>query len=157
MSNVDDVLSQFNKKEIIAVAKELGADVQPDDQKLELVKRLISIGIRLANSDDSTLELSETAVALLVTAEVIDEEGNPLIKEEDGSDDVELPDNLPQCWGYADEKDPACGKCLVFKPCTKLRIERRPQCFGQLFDKHAPECIACLEAPFCKIEVEKRK
>lgn len=155
MSNINDVLSQFSKKEIMSVAKELGLDAQPDDQKVQLVNEIVRLGTRLSNDPNSDVDISELAVSMLVTAEVIDEEGNPLVKEEDDSD-VELPENLPECWGYADDKDPACGKCIVMKQCMKLRISRRPQCFGELFSVHAPECIACLEAKFCKIEVERK-
>lgn len=58
-------------------------------------------------------------------------------------------DDLPECWSFADDADPACKKCGVYAWCAEHRIQNLPPCFAKLYDAGEEECMACLEAPFC--------
>jgi hypothetical protein len=100
-------------------------------------------------------QCSDLLAEYLIAAEIIDEHGN-LIDGEEGnakSEDVTVShDNLPKCYGFEDgDRDPACKKCKVQVMCRQARIEARPACFGKLFEEHDENCLACIEAPNCKI------
>jgi len=94
----------------------------------------------------------------LYVAEYIDDEGNLLEEEEDEQiEDVstqveeakEVDQTPPDCYTFADERDPACKKCKLVRECVLARIDNRPLCFGQFFDDTAEECKVCIEAPLC--------
>lgn len=57
----------------------------------------------------------------------------------------------PQCYGFAEERDPACKRCRVMEYCKKERLASRPACFGKLFSATDENCADCLEAASCKI------
>ena len=65
-------------------------------------------------------------------------------------------ENLPDCYGFADDRDKACKICRVFAQCMEERTMIREQelpCFGKLFDANAEECGMCLEAGPCRLIV----
>ena len=57
----------------------------------------------------------------------------------------------PPCYGFAEERDPACKRCRVFEYCQKVRMASRPACYGKLFSATDENCNDCLEAASCKI------
>lgn len=146
----NDLLTQFTKKELITLSRELGLNWSSDDQKLDIIDKMVHIGIYLAHSD-TDIELSLEAIQFLVTAGVIDEDGIPRKEME------ELPEKLPPCFGYADNDDPSCQRCVVFIACHAKRLTQRPPCFGLEYQATAPECVLCFEARFCKLSIEKEK
>jgi len=92
----------------------------------------------------------------LVAAEIIDEDGNLIGEVETDAKPAEqsVPkENMPPCYGFEDDRDPACKRCKVAQSCRTTRVESRPACFGKLYAEHDENCMACIEAPFCKIEV----
>lgn len=146
--NANDIATQFTKKELIDLSMGLGLNWSTDNQKLDMISKMIAIGTYLAHSDID-IELSPEVIQFLISAEVIDENGTPR-KEID-----ELPEKLPPCFGYADNDDPSCQKCVVFVGCQGTRLSKRPPCFGKEYQVTAPECILCFEAKFCKLYLEK--
>lgn len=63
----------------------------------------------------------------------------------------------PDCFTRAEERDPACRKCPVFKLCLEQRIKLRPPCFGKLYQANHEECKACLERLPCSTVVSQKQ
>jgi hypothetical protein len=113
--------------------------------------------------EDLTLT-SDLLFEFLVTAEIITESGDlvehnkEVVKEEPVPEAAApTPDVKPECYGYEDDRDPACNKCKLQVECRQVRIANRPDCFGKLYETVAPECAVCIEAPFCAIIFKNQK
>jgi hypothetical protein len=147
---VRDVISQFEKPELLEVAKEFGLEIDPRERSVEITIKAISKLRKLI--DDEDFELSDIAWEFAIAAEVIDENGNVLeVKEQETKKELEpLPANvkLPECYqiAAANMKDPSCKKCRAFAHCERRRIELRPECFGtKMYDPNNVDCQACIE------------
>lgn len=159
---VGDIRRQFSKTELIKLARELGlkeiaqSDVNSGKIVSQLLKDLDANGIPETDGPDAC---SDLMFEFLVVAEYVDENGNLLEEEESEPEKEEQkaePVKLPECFSYADERDPSCTKCKVLVMCKKARLDSRPECFGKLFSEHEPECAVCLEAVLCKKEISSR-
>jgi len=139
---VREIAGQFSKPELLEVAKELDLESKSTDQARNIIRNIISDLDKQGIPDEE--ECSDLMYEFLVAAEFIE------VEEEEEPDEVE-PIKLPECFGFEDNKDPACGKCRVKDQCIKERTANRPECFGLLFSKNAEECRVCLEASFCAI------
>lgn len=155
-----EVYSQFSKKELLDVAKELEITATGSETTRSLsaviLKDLEENGI-----PEDLSEVSDALYELLVTAEYIDENGNVIEDEtvsegESESVAVTVVDEIPDwlCFSYADPRDPSCNKCKLYDPCWKKRVEKRPACFGKRYDRTDPECQSCIEAPYCMKETQ---
>jgi hypothetical protein len=102
--------------------------------------------------------ISDTLAEFLHVCGFVDEDGNIIEDEESVDEEEETVEEIPDwmCFGYADSRDPACGKCKLYDRCKTTRIANRPECFGISYNENAPECRECIEAPFCKKEVQKQ-
>lgn len=142
-SVVQDVIRQFTKQEVLRVAEELGIQVEEGERSSAIVERLITV-------DPTTLvgKVSELMYEFLVTAEVIDEKGNVIIKEVKPLQEEQI---KQPCFAYADKRDPACQKCKIYDACAKQRIATRPRCYGMvdIFDRRNEECTLCIEMAGC--------
>ena len=143
---------QFNKSEVIEIAGELELKTKVT-QSAKVMTNMILDDL---NDEGVPEECSELMNEFLYAAGYIDEDGD-LIEEEDEQiedvstqiEDVEEVDQVPDCYTFADERDPACKKCKLVRECVLARIDNRPVCFGQFFDDKVEECKACIEAPLC--------
>jgi hypothetical protein len=61
----------------------------------------------------------------------------------------------PDCFSFADDADPACKRCILYRFCAEERVASLPDCFGILYDRTDAQCKKCLEAPFCKTDEKK--
>jgi hypothetical protein len=142
------VLMRFNSDDLVDIADELELpeDVEEDGAIVQAV---------LDDYDEQGLpdwEMSEELFDLLVLLGKMDEDGNDTAEAEeaDAADDVALPDELPDCFGYADTSDTACKKCSIKKPCYAERVANRPECYGKAYAEKSPECSVCLEWKDCQ-------
>ena len=160
MGDVIDVLvEEFSSGELTTIAEELGLSPTSRWPQRKLVD-LIRLQIKqkgLPESPPEDVELSraqELVEDFLYVGGYVDDEGN-VTKEV--SDELTLDEfmeqhgiaKLPSCFGGADDSDPACSRCLIYKYCGQERIIKLPACFGILYDANHPECRGCIEAPFC--------
>lgn len=155
----EHLVEDFKHSELIQVAEELGLSPisRWGSRKLISVirQRLFKNGIPelVDNPTDRQLLLED----FLYEAGYIDDDGNKLpVKEEVYAVDLDEfmqahnIESLPDCFSTADDDDPACKRCAVFRYCAEERIANLPPCFGLLFEVDNEECLVCLEAPFCK-------
>ena len=153
-----DVMSQYNKPELMRVVEEAGLELPTSLRAKDVIRAIIAHlhTIDLGNASDVVLEFAVTAEIINAAGEYLEEVSEEV--ENTGQEIIaDLADELPRCWGKADleRKDPACARCKIFEYCSDRRLKIRPACFGKLFDLREPECQACLEAPYCKIQREK--
>jgi len=160
------LLQDFSKEELLAIAEEL--EIKLPKGMGTMARGIIqsvyanldkegvpdaTFGGSLATDED---EVSELLFDFLLAAEYVDEDGNILEDDEteekggDAEEIEELPDDLPECFGYAEIKDPACRKCKIYNLCAIERIGTRPECFGVLFKLQDEECLSCIEANECQ-------
>ena len=152
----------FMKAELLSIAESLDLDTSSETTSKVLVKRIMQNLI-----DEGVPEIEECSDLMyqfLVAAEVIDADGNLIegetieeadaVAEETSESEAE---NVPPCYGFEDDRDPACEKCKVQIACRKLRIRQRPPCFGKLFEVNDENCKVCIEAPFCKQVLEEMR
>jgi len=152
--DVATLYKEFNKSEIIEIANELDLKTKVT-QSAKIMTNMILGDL---NDEGVPEECSELMDEFLYVAEYIDDEGNLLEEEEDEQiEDVstqveeakEVDQTPPDCFTFADERDPACKKCKLVRECVLARVDNRPLCFGQFFDDTAEECKVCIEAPLC--------
>jgi D-alanyl-D-alanine carboxypeptidase len=154
--DVATLYKEFNKSEIIEIAKELELETKVT-QSAKVMTNMILDDL---NDEGVPEECSELMNEFLYVAGYIDDDGDLLEEEEDEQiedvstqvDEVkeaEEVDQKPDCFTFADERDPACKKCKLVRECVLARVDNRPLCFGQFFDDTAEECKVCIEAPLC--------
>ena len=147
---VGDIQSEFSKEELAELYEDFIGEPAPDITKYNMIHSIIdnidAEGVPVA--DDCT----DPMLDFLYVAGFTDEDGNLLPEAKEGvQDDVaDEQTQVPDCFGFADERDPACKKCTIFKECMRERVDVRPECFAQLFDDTSEECKACLEYGACK-------
>lgn len=151
----------FLKTELLDIAEQLQLATTNDTTSKVLVQKIIK-DIE-ANGVPEIVDCSELMLEFLVAAEVCDVDGNLLDGDSEGvaskidSTEVIQEESLPECYGFEDDRDPACNRCRVQESCKALRIQNRPPCFGRLFDKNDESCKVCIEAPFCLQDFDKNK
>ncbi len=152
--DVATLYKEFNKSEILEIAKELELKAKVT-QSAKVMTNMI---LENLNAEGVPEKCSELLDEFLYVAEYIDDDGNLLEEEEedeqieDDSTQVEEAEVIiqePDCFTFADERDPACKRCKLVRECVVARIDNRPACFGQYFDDTSEECKVCIEAPLC--------
>lgn len=163
---VSDLVRGFAKAEVMSVAEEmeLGLPMEMNSRKMiEAICADID-----ANGVPDPKTCSTTMMEFLVAAEIITETGDVIIEEEHVKevavkavkavvktvDEVDM--KLPECYGYEDDRDPACISCRVQDACKAERIKNRPACFGKIYDKNDVDCQGCLEAAECALLVNMK-
>jgi len=145
---ITDVVSQFNKTEIVSISTELQVDAT-GKSSIVLIKECIKKIKHLLENEE--VDLSDLSFEFAIVAEIIDENGNELEGKEIKQEAIEtnVPANAPECYTYAaaNPADPSCKKCRVLVDCQARRIARRPKCFGnpKLYNPKDVECERCLE------------
>lgn len=152
-----EIVKRFGKSGLLSVADELGLSVKSSVNAIDLVD-MIDEDLEVNGVPEDMTEIAEDLAFVLG---YIDEDGNVIEGEDDdaedelGSEEV-IEEDLPDCFGYADDKDPACKKCKIFSLCMTERIELRPPCFGNMYDGSSPECDNCIEKLDCKEAMEAK-
>lgn len=165
---VRELSKLYKKKEIQEIAEEL-LEEEPElsVSKAGLIEQILDDldenGIPDTSESDNC---SELLYDFLIEAGYIDADGNVIPFDEEVGDEGQEGqeeddeyegdvDDVPECYGFADSRDPACKKCLQYDDCVKVRISNRPDCFGILYNATEAECNVCLESSSCKIQKEK--
>lgn len=150
-----NIQNELTKQDIFTVISELGI-TEPD--LTTRYSQLVDIVVKDCN-DNGVPEWGDCSKLLrkfLITAKITDINGELITAEtleaspEESKTDVEY----PECFGLADDKDPACLRCKVLEECKKSRLESLPPCFGKSYSETAPECRICMEKNLCKEKVE---
>ena len=151
-SYISDLCKEYRKQEIMTLAEEL--ELSKRGSAGTIMEKVIWDLEDKGVPDES--ECSELMSDFLLASGFVDEDGN--IIEDDEDEEEELDDEPlvieknPECFAFADDRDPACNKCKFKESCMVARINDRPECFGELFDRNSEECQGCLEVTFCKKE-----
>lgn len=158
-----ELYQQFSKSELSSIAEELELDID-----VQLNSRKIIDAVLKDIEENGLPELdtcSELLGEFLVAAELYDADGNVVEKQQAitveakpvaATKPVEQETvNVPQCYGFEDDKDPSCQICKLQAICKQTRMDNRPACFGKLFSEHDENCKACIEYNFCRIETAK--
>jgi len=160
----DHVASEFKASELVLVAETLGLSPTSRWGNRKLVDA-IAAKLKKSGVPNPPEEGQESKGELLLEdflyiAGYVDDDGNIVkqgglngkqlsLKEFQQKHDIP---KLPDCFSFADDEDPACKRCSVYVYCAEERVASLPPCFGLLFQENHPECINCLESPFCKIK-----
>ena len=70
-----------------------------------------------------------------------------MAREEVVYEEIEV--EVPDCFGFFDNMDPACRRCDLREYCVEEQDASRAECFGKLYSEEAPECSRCLDASQC--------
>lgn len=169
MDVIDNVADQFQSSELVLIAEQCGLAPISRWGPRQLIEAIFSKldkdGIpEPPTGEMETLQRSELLLEdFLYVAGYIDGQGNPVDRKV-ASTKLPLQDYLelhnipktPDCYSYADDRDPGCGRCMIYLYCAEQRLSNLPPCFAVLWDNKAPECGVCLEAAFCKEAVMNR-
>lgn len=150
MDLTDYLSEEFSTGELVKVAEAIGLAPTSRWGKRRL---LDAIRARIANVGVPVPDDNELLEEFLYVAEYIDSEGNI----EDKKDKLDLDkfmeendiDEVSECFGFADDKDPACRRCKLYVYCAEERIQNLPACYGRLYNPSKEECKNCLEAYYC--------
>jgi hypothetical protein len=151
-SLIKDLYSDFNKEEILSIAKELKIPAELTDHTKVVIGNILDFAIE---NHPNFQKVSDTTAEFLVAAGICDEDGNYLTIKEPEPEKIEEDITLPECYGMADRTDPACVKCRVLEQCAIQRIKSRPPCFGKYWDGNDELCKICLEEQDCSEIVKK--
>ena len=150
--SVREVHKVINKSRLIGIAGELDLDVS--SMNVRQIVLVIANDLE-ANGIPEDQDCSDELYDFLVDADYIDEDGN-ILEEQEGDDEVtdveeeHEEEDVPECFTYAEQKDPACARCKLYDACYKERIASRPACFGIHWDMNSEECKICLEFGACR-------
>jgi len=147
----ETIQENFGKRDLLDVVGELGiANVEITTRYSEIVSTIVK-----DCNDNGVPEWGDCSKMLrkfLITAKITDKNGE-LIEASTGEagEEAEVGDiEYPDCYGLADERDPACGRCKVMKTCMEKHKEALPPCFGKDYSANAPECEVCIEKTKCE-------
>lgn len=167
-SQTDNIAEEFKNAELVIIAELAGLAPTSKWGSRKLVdvisKRLKEQGIpKLTGKSPEDMELFDD---YLYVAGFTDGEGNVQADVGGGKEQKQTLEEFmaerkltqkPDCFGFADDRDPACKRCALYNYCAEEHIASLPACYGELYLANDPECGACMEAPFCKLNSGKRK
>ncbi|MHA2086127.1 MAG: hypothetical protein ACXABD_20470 [Candidatus Thorarchaeota archaeon] len=163
MDKTDHIATEFKASELVLVAEALGLSPTSDWGSRRLVDairiRLKKIGVPEDDPEDE--RKADLLDDFLYMDHWIDDDGNITVEQEVYPETVEEFLKLyeeksgkklskPDCYGYADDEDPACKRCLLYIYCAEERIAALPPCYGVMYNSNDEECRACMEAYYCK-------
>ena len=142
----------FRKQELQQIAEELGIEVGRKNTRqlvLEAVNNLEEEGI--PDASNVSVEMFE----FLLNIDFIDEKGKiqDIIPEK-----IVIPEGTvstkPECFSFADIRDPSCKRCIILDECLEQRVLTRPACFGKMFLETSEECRGCIDSGVCREVVD---
>lgn len=167
MDVIDNVADQFKASELVIIAEQCGlAPISRwgPRQLIEAVfSKLDKDGIPEPPSGEFE-QLTRGELLLedfLYVAGYVDGKGNPVDRKPKklSLNEFMVLHNIPKtpdCYSFADDRDPACQRCKLYIYCAEQRLSNLPPCFAVLWDDKAPECSVCLEAAFCREAITNR-
>jgi hypothetical protein len=164
MDLIDHTSTQFSLPELVLVAEQVGlaptsrwgARRLIDAINAKIDRDGIPEPPDLPSNDINDLERKLVLVEeYLYIAGFVDGQGNPIERKPkklplDEFMQLHVIPKTPDCYSFADDRDPACQRCMLYIYCAEKRLECLPPCFALLWDKNAAECSVCIDAPFCK-------
>lgn len=164
---IDNTANEFSSAELVLVAEQVGLAPISRWGNRRLVDairlRLRTTGIPDAPPEEKVLTRGEELLEdFLYVAGYVDEDGNQT--ETGGSDNVGTLEEfmakhnikaVPPCFGFADDADPACSKCMLYIHCAQDRLANLPPCYALMWDGNQQECKDCLEAAMCKLTMKQ--
>lgn len=168
MDVVDHIATEFGLAELVIIAEQVGLAPTSRWGARRLVDAINSKIDKdgLPNPPDVDGQDLERKIILvedyLYVAGYVDGQGNPIERKPKKLplDEYMALHNInktPDCFTIADDRDPACQRCVLYIHCAEKRIESLPPCFALSWDKNAPECTVCIDAPFCKDAVLSKR
>lgn len=159
--DIEQVVEQFESSELVQVAEFIGLSPTSRWPKRKLID-VINYQLKLNGLPESAPEsrdmtpVEELVEDYLFVAGYVTEDGDVI---EEATNELTLEQFMtahnikakPPCYGRADDDEPDCKRCAVYKYCAVERIIQLPPCFGVLHDTNHLECKGCLEYYFCKM------
>lgn len=168
MDVIDNVADQFQAAELVLVAEQVGLAPISRWGPRQLIEAVFAKLAKDGIPDPPTGEFEELGRGellledFLYVAGYVDGKGNPVdrkIKKPALAEYMALHNipKTPDCYTFADDRDPACQRCMLYLYCAEQRLSNLPPCFAVLWDDKAPECGVCIESAFCKEAVIARQ
>ena len=145
------IQNTLTKRDLLDVISELSI---PEPDITMRYSQLVDLIVQDCDKNSVPLweDCSKLLRRFLMTAKITDENGELLT-----TDSVEIPAEeskesveYPECFGLADQRDPACMRCKVFSECMEKHKNSLPPCYGKSYSDVAPECAICIERVSCK-------
>lgn len=155
-----DLYKYFSKPQLVLVCKELGVEISVTDPSKSISDKLLDD--MLENGVPENDQCSPLLIKMLKSAGIMNEKGELVevvdeeVAEEIPTQEVEsmleesVTESVPDCYGFEDDRDPACQQCKYKEKCKVQRVNNRPPCYGKLYDETSDECKICIEASECK-------
>lgn len=173
MDVTDHIASEFTAAELVMVAERVGLAPTHRWGQRKLIDainaKIMRDGLpeppQLPEVEDLLEGLDRATVLVeeyLYVAGFVDGEGKPIERR---NTKVPLEDFMaahsvtqtPPCFAFADDKDPACQRCILYVYCVQKRLARLPPCFAILYEPSSPDCTVCMDAAFCKDALLSKK
>lgn len=168
MDITDHLSTQFNTGELTLIAEQVGLAPVSRWTSRQLIDAICATldkdgipeppGTDIETLPQGVLLLDE----FLYLAGYVDDQGN-VIKRAAQKLSLEQFMELhqlkskPDCFEYADDKDPACARCIFYLYCAEARLANLPPCYGVIWLNTDVECQNCIDAPLCKEATLARK
>lgn len=68
-------------------------------------------------------------------------------------DKVNIPEAIPDSYGFYEADDPSCKECPYSESCESYTISLQPICFGLLHNSESKACINCYYNPWCGFDL----
>jgi hypothetical protein len=149
----DAIQEALTKKDLLDIVIELNME------EVEMATRYSQVvDLIVKDFDDNGVpewgDCSKLLRKFLMTAKITDATGELIDKEAVEETDKEVASDseidYPDCYGFADLKDPACNRCKVVESCLVKHEQIKPPCYGKEYSSTAPECAICLECVKCE-------
>lgn len=160
---IDTIAEEFTPAELILVAEGVGMAPTTRWPKRRLVRvimaRIESEGVPEPPTDINFMSQGDVLLEdFIYIAGYVNDDGNltdrkwlsTLSMDVDEFMQLHGIGSKPPCYGFADDQDPSCKRCMLYIYCAELRLSRLPPCFGLLYSEGNPECLSCMERLFCR-------
>lgn len=150
----------FTKPELIDIADELDLEVEGFNSRqivLDIINDLDARGI------PDTEECSDELFEFLLNINYISDTGEILEISKKTTEPVQYSEEIveetpevekPECFSFAEIRDPACKRCILFDACSVARKKARPACFGLRYEARSEECRLCIESTACRTSMK---
>lgn len=161
---IDNISGEFTPAELILVAERVGLAPTTRWPKRRLVRVIMSKieadGVPEPPADLNFMSQGDVLTEdFIYIAGYVDDKGNLTDKRWLSTLEMDVEQFMeqhgitskPPCYGFADDQDPSCKRCMLYIYCAELRLARLPACFGGLlYSEGDPECLSCMERLFCR-------
>ncbi len=156
MDLTDHLVKKFKPNELVIVAEAVGLSPTSRWGARKLVDVIFAKvrkdGVPSGGSDGNAGLVND----FMYVAELVDKDGNATVDSNAAKVDLDTfcddegIDELPACFGFADDEAPECARCKLYVYCAEDRVQNLPPCYGVRYDSSGGMCQECMEAPHCK-------